>query len=330
MTDLLPQLQRTLEQLPHRRVAMGLTALLVAVAALQLAAITWLLWPQSAQQLAWTPPQAEVRQAGGIDKIRDLPLFGELTVSRPVAPPPTQEAPKTTLRLKLTGVVASDYVRRGGAIIENNGKQGTYSMGDQIEGTSATLRTIFNDRVIIMNQGQEETLMLDGEEFRPGASSMPQRPQSQPSAEEQAEAAQRLRELRSDPMAAMNSIGDYLRVSPVRGENGLQGWRLNPGRDPRTFAIIGLQPNDLAIAMNGMDLTDSAQAMAAINQLPELDSLALTVLREGQRYEINFALPDGPADLPDALNEPPVEHQFADEPPPEGEILDPGTAGGIE
>lgn len=328
MTDLLPQLQRILEQLPHRRVALGLTALLVAVAALQLAAITWLLWPQQPQQLAWAPPPAEVRQAGGIDKIRDLPLFGELTVNRPVAPPPRQDAPKTTLRLKLTGVVASDYVRRGGAIIENNGKQGTYSMGDQIEGTSATLRTIFNDRVIIVNQGQEETLMLDGEEFRPVPAAKTER--APPSAEEQAEAASRLRELRSDPLAAMNSIGDYLRVSPVRGDGGLQGWRLNPGRDPRTFAIIGLQPNDLAIAMNGMDLTDSAQAMAAINQLPELDSLSLTVLREGQRYDINFTLPDGPSDLPDALNEPQVEHQYADEPPPEGEIPDPGTAGGIE
>ena len=116
----------------------------------------------------------------------------------------------------------------------------------------------------------------------------------------------------------------------MRGDGGLQGWRLNPGRDPRTFAAIGLQPNDLAIAMNGMDLTDSAQAMNAINQLAELESLSLTVLREGQRYDINFALPDGPSDLPGSLGEPPVEHQFADEPPPEGEILDQGTAGGIE
>lgn len=300
MTDLLPQLQRTLEQLPHRRVALGVTALLAVAALWQLAAITWALWPQPPQQLAWALPTAEARQTGGIDKIRNLPLFGEVAVNRPVAPPPPPPvAPKTTLRLKLTGVVASDHARRGGAIIENNGKQGTYSMGDQIEGTSATLRTIFNDRVIIANQGKEETLMLDGEVFSPNrsatpsAKAAPQRPVSQPSAKEKAEAAAQLRELRSDPGAAMKKLDDYLRVSPVRGDEGLQGWRLNPGREPKTFTAIGLQPNDLAIAMNGMDLTDATQAMAAISQLAELDSLSLTVLREGQRYEINFSLPDG-------------------------------------
>ena len=301
MTDLLPQLQRTLEQLPHRRVALGVTALLAVVALWQLAAITWALWPQPPQQLAWTLPTAEARQTGGIDKIRNLPLVGELPANKPAkaAPPPTKTAPKTTLRLKLAGVVASDHVRRGGAIIEHNGKQGTYSMGDQIEGTSATLRTIFNDRVIIANQGKEETLMLDGEVFSPNpsatpsAKAAPQRPVSQPSAKEKAEAAAQLRELRTDPTAAMKKLDDYLRVSPVRGDEGLQGWRLNPGREPKTFTAIGLQPNDLAIAMNGMDLTDATQAMAAISQLAELDSLSLTVLREGQRYEINFSLPDG-------------------------------------
>ncbi|MBP7548094.1 MAG: type II secretion system protein GspC [Corallincola sp.] len=293
MMDLLASFQRVFEQLPHRRLALGLTALLLALALLLLARISWLLLPRAPIPFAWQPQVvATGKKEQGLGDARDVPLFGQLVVASQPVVRATVDAPKTTLNLKLTGIVASDPQIRGAAIIEHQGKQATYGIGDQVDGTTATLRQILRDRVIIMNRGVEETLMLDGEEYRRAESSaaVSAPPDATPAALNQL--GDMRRELRSNPGAAMSRLSDYLRVSPVRDGEGLQGWRINPGMDPQLFTSLGLQPNDLAIAMNGVDLTDLQQAMGIINKLGEMDQVALTVVRDGQQYDINFALPE--------------------------------------
>lgn len=295
MMDLLASFQRVFDQLPHRRLALGLTALLLAASLLLLARISWLLVPRSPVPFAWQPQVvATGKKEQGLGEARDVPLFGQLVVASQPVVRATVDAPKTTLSLKLTGIVASDPQIRGAAIIEHQGKQATYGIGDQVEGTTATLRQILRDRVIIMNRGVEETLMLDGEEYRrvesAAAATPPPAGAANPAALNQL--GDMRRELRSNPGAAMSRLSDYLRVSPVRDGEGLQGWRINPGMDPQLFTSLGLQPNDLAIAMNGVDLTDLQQAMGIINKLGEMDQVALTVVRDGQQYDINFALPD--------------------------------------
>jgi len=72
----------------------------------------------------------------------------------------------------------------------------------------------------------------------------------------------------------------------------LQGYRLNPGKDASLFRQSGLQENDLAIALNGIDLRDQAQAQQALQHLNEQTEITLTVEREGQRHDIAFALGD--------------------------------------
>ncbi|MCH1932385.1 type II secretion system protein GspC, partial [Shewanella sp. A25] len=81
------------------------------------------------------------------------------------APELITDAPKTSLSILLTGVVASTAEQRGVAVIESRGSQNTYSLGDKIDGTSASLKEVYADRIIITNNGRYETLMLDGLEF---------------------------------------------------------------------------------------------------------------------------------------------------------------------
>lgn len=328
MTDLLASVQRIFDQIPHRRVALALQALLLVAGAMLLARISWLLVPVTPPPFAWQPMVVATGTASddGLGEARDVALFGQLVAPTTTVVRPTVDAPKTTLSLKLTGIVASDEEGRGAAIIENKGKQATYGIGEQVDGTTATVRRVMRDRVILMNSGKEETLMLDGEEYRradvgvaPVATT--QSPRATTAATSQLQDMRR--ELRANPTAAMNHLSDYLRVSPVRDGEGLQGWRVNPGRDPQVFSAVGLKPNDLVIAMNGTDLTNLQQAMGVINQLGQMDEVALTVLRDGQQYEVNFALPqDGGSDAnagndpdvapaygpdPDSVNEPPSD-----------------------
>ena len=68
------------------------------------------------------------------------------------------------------------------------------------------------------------------------------------------------------------------------------------GRDAdqvdRLFRQSGLQANDLAIALNGIDLRDQEQAQQALQNLADMTEITLTVEREGQRHDIAFALGD--------------------------------------
>ncbi len=64
-------------------------------------------------------------------------------------------------------------------------------LADTITGTQAKVRSILPDRVILNNQGQDETLMLDGEEFKAVGASTPTTPAAAPGAP--------LTQLRDDP-----------------------------------------------------------------------------------------------------------------------------------
>ncbi len=95
-----------------------------------------------------------------------------------------------------------------------------------------------------------------------------------------------MKRLREQPQ----NILTYLSISPVLSGDKLLGYRLNPGKDASLFRQSGLQANDLAIALNGIDLRDREQAQQALQNLADMTEITLTVEREGQRHDIAFAL----------------------------------------
>lgn len=73
----------------------------------------------------------------------------------------TVKANKTKLKLKLEGVIAAGDSNLSKAIIQTNkNKPFTYSLGDKIEGTNATLDSVESDRVLIERAGVIESLEL--------------------------------------------------------------------------------------------------------------------------------------------------------------------------
>ncbi|MBY5994013.1 type II secretion system protein GspC [Ferrimonas balearica] len=301
-------IQRMLAKVPQASLAKGLT-LVLALCALYLAAlITWQLIPLSDQGGAtWRPtPQGQVSGGGNasLDGLMALELFGQpdreaeqTETAAPVQRDLITDAPKTTLRILLTGLVASSVEERGIAIIESSGSQETYGIGDKIKGTNASLHEVYADRAIILNQGRYETLMLDGVEYTRELTSETQRLREQPQAavdkRDDAETAQALQEARDAMLDDPGKLTDYLSISPVRDREtgGLRGYRINPGKNRELFLQSGLQPNDLAVSINGYDLTNMSEAMQVMAQLAELDEMSVMVEREGQLTEVLFALP---------------------------------------
>jgi len=306
--DLLDKVIAKAAGIPHKPLSQVVFWCGFILSLLLAAQITWKLVPTSSSPTAWSPSAVTTTGKGAgqidLDGLQQLALFGraDAKADKPKAEvvETVTDAPKTSLSIQLTGVVASTADQKGLAIIESSGSQETYSLGDKIKGTSASLKEVYADRIIITNAGRYETLMLDGlvytsqspanQQLQKAKSGKPE-VVSRVDQRKNAEISQELAESRSELLADPSKITDYIAISPVRQGETVAGYRLNPGKDANLFKQAGFKPNDLAKSINGYDLTVMSQALEMMSQLPELTEVSIMVEREGQLVEIMFSLP---------------------------------------
>ncbi|WDE05624.1 type II secretion system protein GspC [Thalassomonas viridans] len=322
----LASLNETIAKLPQQRIAQVVIILMLAYIAYLGAQITWMLVPEPAANT--TVPRmpggnaaSQEQKTISVSKIQALNLFGEYNseaVQEEVIE--IEDAPETRLNLTLTGVVASSNSNNAAAIIEHQSSQETYGIGDLITGTRATLEQVHNDRVLIKQSGRLETLMLDGFDYEQGKGgktrtfrAKPVTGKNKPARTKQTNRAKEKRKgattsakrvdqrnnrqltksvssLRNDITEDPGKITDYLKISPKRENGSVTGYRLMPGKNPEFFQTSGLKSGDVAVQMNGFDLTvpsDAAQALRALKQEREV---ALLIDRNGEMTEILFRI----------------------------------------
>ncbi|MFQ1712730.1 GspC family type II secretion system variant ExeC [Aeromonas veronii] len=268
-------------RLPMTRVTQVAFLALLTMLAQQSAALTWRLLtlasPQTSQP--WQPSAVAVNGQSNprleLGEVSRLALFGKAIPKAQAKAAVAANAPRTQLNAQLNGVLASSDPVKSIAIIAMSGIQNSYGVGDMIDGTQARIRQVYPDRVIIERDGRDETLMLDGEEY---GKPLPQTN------------AAPLGSLRSELMADPGKITDYLNISPVQVDGRMTGYRLNPGSNPEFFNQSGLQANDLAISINGLDLRDNMQAMQAMQQMAGATEMTVTVERQGEQFDIYVRL----------------------------------------
>ncbi len=305
--DVLDKIITKASAIPQKPLSTAVFWLGLVIVLLLTAQITWKLIPVNSQAVAWQPSPTSVASAKRVElsSVQELSLFGEKDASddgRPKKPAPVEQitdAPKTNLSILLTGVVASTSDTNGLAVIESKGSQETYSLGDKIKGTSASLKEVYADRIIITNAGRYETLMLDGLSYTTQSQANQSLQQAKKDREVQridrrqnAEVAQQISDSRDELLADPGKLTDYLAISPVRGADGVSGYRLNPGKNKTLFTAAGFKANDLAKSINGYDLTDMGQSLEVMAQLQELTEIGVMVERDGQLVEIVFSLPE--------------------------------------
>ncbi|CAH9067599.1 Type II secretion system protein C [Pseudoalteromonas holothuriae] len=290
----LQQLQKTLLALPHAKLSRMVVYLAVVYIAYLLSHMFWLVWPQPITQSlpSMSSVYASSSSAADSQAIIKQNLFGNAQ-SKPVDKPKTiiSDAPQTALNVRLTGIVAVSLDDSAGlAIIESQGRQSTYEVRQAIEGTRAKLAQVLPDRVILDVSGRFETLMLDGLEFSKNVAM----PITTKAPAKQSSLLRTIpRELAEQKEALLKDPGkllDYIRITPFRSAGQLMGYRLSPGKDPALFNKMGLKNNDLAVAINGYQLTDMKQAMSAMNELRNSTDATITVERDGQVMSVQFSL----------------------------------------
>ncbi|WED21924.1 type II secretion system protein GspC [Vibrio sp. JC009] len=223
-----------------------------------------------------------------LTELKNANLFGvysENALAPEVAAPVVQNAPKTRLNLVLVGAVASSQPENSLAVISNKGNQSTYGVGEVIEGTRAKLKAVLIDRVIIDNSGRDETLMLEGIEYKKltdnGRTSVRNSSDSGNSPVSKLEAIRA--EITQNPQVLLQ----YIRLSQVRNKEGkISGYRVRPGKDRVLFESVGLKNGDIATHLNGEELTDPKTMSKVWQSLSELTEVNLTVERGGQVEEI--------------------------------------------
>lgn len=300
-------------QLGHKRVAQLVMALLLIYIAHIGAKITWSVVPQAqptkSTSIKSNSKSRDITNASkqvDVSKIQSLNLFGQYNEAEVVETEIEMEkVPETKLNLTLSGLVASDDKSIAAAIIEYQGKQETYGVGDIIVGTRASLEQVLMDRVLIKQSGRLETLMLDGFDYSQPAMKVADKPLEKkvkpriaPRSKSSGIVDQRnnkaltttAKNLRNELSEDPTKMSDYLRVSPKRKDGKIVGYTLRPGKKPEFFKQAGLKAGDVAVQMNGFDLVVPTQAMQAMAEMKKARDISLLVDRQGDFTEILISL----------------------------------------
>ncbi|RFF28787.1 MULTISPECIES: type II secretion system protein N [unclassified Wenzhouxiangella] len=247
------------------RLAM-LSSAVLALAVVWLAVRSmWLVLGGVSVESAQALPVPQLPEVGGASGEFRWNLFG-----RSASPAVTlQPVPVSDSRLRLKGVVAG---KRGYAIISIDGSgEDVFRAGDELPG-GGEVEAIESRRVIILRDGRRETLAMD-----PDAASGARRASRTSGSEQVAEEPSRqlpgIRGFSAPEGASVASLPEAARsagldagelaqsisVMPVSGG----GFRVRPGRNARLFQALGLEVNDVVLAVNGQPL-ESAQAVRGL------------------------------------------------------------------
>ncbi|NTS75834.1 type II secretion system protein GspC [Catenovulum sp. SM1970] len=301
------------KKLDHVKLSFTAQCVLAIYLIWMLSQLTWMFFAdsQSRNAVIDTGAQVDIYAQSSADEydltaIKSLNLFGQYNkpVTRPK--PKTTEAPITRLNLKLSGVVASNDPKLAAVIIEKSGQQETYGIEEKIKGTSAVIKEIFSDRVILEQRGKRETLMLEGAEYTKLAQSQKVSANAnQPSADRtkpdnssktkrrlDKTSAAKVDEYRKEILSDPGKINEYIKATPAkdRETGNLIGYRIRPGKSVELFKAFGLRSGDIAVEINGYDLTDLSQAMTAMQELRTASEASLIVNRNGELIETFVSL----------------------------------------
>jgi general secretion pathway protein C len=274
----------------QQRLSYLLMTTLLIIAAWTLGRLFWQPWV-SDSVTAWQPSQQSIQASPtlrlNLSELHNSHLFGRFNEQQApvVEKPKVQDAPKSRLNVVLVGVVTSSDPNKSLAVVANRGKQSTYGVGEVIDGTRAKLVQVQSDRVIVDNSGRNETVMLEGLKYSK-ASQVTEPVRSSRQAVSKGDVEKIRRIINEDP----KQVFQYVRMSQVKENGEVVGYRLSPGKDNALFNSVGLRNGDIAVQVNGLDLRDSKAMRDIYNDLSQLTELSLTVERNGQQHEIYIEL----------------------------------------
>jgi len=267
--------------LNHRVTVFCITALLAIYVAWQAGSLVWKVWlldSESPQAAAMAPLASGNAEPEPMQNILRYPLIRSASNSVTEGAAAVDQ-PKTSLNLKLVGLMYSLDTDQARAIIENpeDGAR-SYSIHERVA-DNAEIYSIESDRVILLHAGRKEALMLDPEQEASGTA---------PGTESQASATPQAVPDQSTA-GTPRKLDDLMRdfsATPVMEDEELVGFRLTALRDPGILSDWGIDPSDVITAVNGMPLNSQGRIMVLYNKLKKAGEFELTLDNGGNSRTI--------------------------------------------
>lgn len=281
VTNHIARLARQLNAKALDRFALAASLLLVLLLAHALARLTWVILPAPGQALPPPPAAAPATQArADYRQIAALHLFGQAVQTSAPGEAPI-DAPETRLNLTLRGILFNTLPELTRAIISAPGRDDEiYRTGAQVPG-GAVIEQIYADRVMLLRNGQFETLRLPEE-----SAAAPGQARSRSRV-----AAGGLAGVRQDIVANPQNVANYIQGEPVnRAGGGIVGFRVFPGQNRAVFEQSDLREGDIITNVNGIPLDGLDKAAEAMAQLASANAVTVTVLRDGAEHTLQIQL----------------------------------------
>jgi len=197
----------------------------------------------------------------------------------------------TRLPLTLRGVVASDRADTARAIIAApNVGELSYAIGAILPG-NAKLEEVKADRIILLRNGQFETLLLPTDSEGVDFSVAPMPTANTDSSEQVIATPNQFRDALLD---APQSLAGLVNTVPQTNDQGrLIGFQLQPGKDAGFLQRFGLQPGDVLTSVNGIQLDSPVRALEVIRELGEASEVSVEVLRNNILQSLVFSFDQG-------------------------------------
>ena len=241
--------------------------------------------PPHSSSVNFNPPTSESFTTATEDPLKtllDAHLFGAKPSEQ--IKPPALQAPATTLRLKLKGVMMTEATSDSFAIVSApNVPDRSYGLNDILPG-NARITHIFTDRIILENGNRQESLRL----------TLPigSQPKLAKKVNQKTAVTHRatISGFRDQFIKNPSVLGDILSAEPVTLASGHSGWQISPGGNATLFNQLGLKPGDLVMAINGVSAEHRLSRIALLNELATADQLNLKILRKEKVLSFYFTM----------------------------------------
>ena len=262
--------------------------LIITGRVLCLLAVLWMAWAVSGMawlasghdgsRLSGVAPSVSVRSvptAVDLMKLSSLNLFGQASVlPSGVA---AENAPDTSLQLRLAGVFVSTDPNRSSAIVaEQSQPTGKlYRLNESLPG-GATLESVFEDRILIRRgAGNPEVLRFEKTDLLDGA------PSSSPASTLMVGGVPSVRALLGSAADAMHrSSSDFLKEMGLRASGS--GYEVSSDTPEQIRAGAGLQPGDKILSVNGQQLGNLQADMQILESLKNGGTARVEIQRGAQ------------------------------------------------
>jgi general secretion pathway protein C len=281
------------KMLDHRITVLCITAILAFFVLWQAGSLVWELWllnDESPQPSALIPLSSKNTEPESLQNLLRYPLIQSASITTQVSA--SIDAPKTSLKLQLVGLMYSTDKNQARAIIESS-KDGarSYATHERVA-DNAEIYSIERDRVILIHAGRQEALMLDPKHktssFQPSTGNQPINDpnKNQTSTELQSASSQYSTDT---PKKTAELMRDFS-ATPVMEEGELLGFRLKALRNPEIMKEWGIDPNDVVTAVNGISLNAPSRVMVLYDKLKKQREFEITLNNGGNSRTITVDL----------------------------------------